>query len=120
MRAAYKAIDRERHATPTLHELTTKSDTPFQPTPLVVTDSKGPMVTAQRGQQRVSRNSSFLKKSPRHPTEVKTRRGLLADEDKPVLPHSNTPHAYTTLVTVPRRSGRAIQIPEKFDDFVMI
>ena len=44
------------------------NSTPYKPIPLIITRKKGTMITAQRGQQQVTRNSSFFKKSPHHPT----------------------------------------------------
>ena len=44
------------------------NSTPYQPTPLIITRKKGTMITAQQVQQQVTRNSSFSKKSPHHPT----------------------------------------------------
>lgn len=38
-----------------------KSDTVWDPKPLVITDIKGPMITASRDDKRVTRNSSFFK-----------------------------------------------------------
>ena len=85
------------------------------------------MATALHGQQRVARNSSVLKKSPRHPTGAKTEPEPPVGEDQPVLPRSHTTHitpsnrlhSTQTPVTVPRRSGRATQIGKKFEDIVI-
>ena len=41
-----------------------KSQTPYQPEPLVVTQKKGSMITASRDGATVTRNSSFFKRSP--------------------------------------------------------
>ncbi|KAL5011217.1 hypothetical protein ScPMuIL_011701 [Solemya velum] len=49
-----------------------KSKTPYNPVPLTVVEKKGSMVTAKRGNQRVTRNSSFFKPAPRHPSDAET------------------------------------------------
>ena len=103
----------------------TKAETPFEPIPLVVTQKKGSMITARRGPQTVTRNSSFFKKSPRPPTTAETVPDCFEPEPEP--PCSPSPHAHTTPGnhtqpdTVPlRRSNRETKMPSRFDDFVLI
>ncbi|XP_046328438.2 uncharacterized protein K02A2.6-like [Haliotis rufescens] len=45
-----------------------KSNTPYEPVPLTVTSTKGSMISAECGGRKVTRNSSFFKTSPQHPT----------------------------------------------------
>jgi hypothetical protein len=108
-----------------------KSDLPFQPTPLIVTKKKGSMITAQRGDQMVTRNSSFFKPSPRRPTAAETEPELPEnDAEAENSATSNSPQAYNsdrnsahdtqTPITMPRRSSRVVCPPKKFDDYVMI
>ena len=40
--------------------------------PLTVVERKGSMITAQHGEQQISRNSSYFKPSPVRPTEQRT------------------------------------------------
>ena len=47
----------------------------YDPNPLVIVDKRGSMISAKRGCQIVTRNSSFFKKSPLHP-------GAVPDEDE--------------------------------------
>ena len=110
-----------------------KALTPFQPTPLVIIAKKGTMLTAQRGFQKVTRNSSFFKRSPRAPLSTETdpdQTELVVEADEPTI---TTPHAHTTPsnhshpiqrpepepMTL-RRSGREVSMPKKFEDFVMM
>lgn len=106
----------------------TKSDPPYQPQPLVVTQKKGSMVTAERGQQKVTRNSSFFKQSPRSPTEAEMEPDH-PDMDTPDDTSSNTPESpkhHTSSRSRPtnsnniplRRSQRNVRFPKKFDDFI--
>ncbi|KAL8606763.1 hypothetical protein ACOMHN_049592 [Nucella lapillus] len=75
------------------------ADTLYQPAPLVVISKNGSMVTAQRGQQTVTRNSSFYKKFPQQPSTTETETDptseLDEDEAKKTAP-PDRPHAHTT------------------------
>ena len=108
--------------------------TPYQPIPMTVVKKKGSIITAQRGHQLITRNSSFFKKAPRPPTSAEVEAGLVTDDDsvEPV-PHiqPNAPdfnpqmHApCTPAPNIPvhpplRRTSRTTQLPQKFKDFVL-
>ena len=106
--------------------------TPYQPVPLTIVDKKGSMVTAQRGQQRLTRNSSFFKKAPRPPlpAEVELEADLIDDNDHEADPHiqqntpANTPpsdsiapqaHPHPPI----RRSHRTTHLPQKLQDYIL-
>jgi hypothetical protein len=103
-----------------------KAATPFQPTPLTVTKKKGSMITAQRGEQLVTRNSSFFKPSPRHPNAAETEPDTpdTVDEAENQAASQN-PHARNSDRTDAhdtqnlRRSSRSVRPPKRFQDFVM-
>ena len=105
----------------------TKADTPFQPTPLVIIAKKGSMVTAQRGTQRVTRNSSFFKLAPRHPTQAETDVEQIEHEDstQPMAPDTvqptDTQNAFSQNFAplILRRSTREVRKPRHLDDFVL-
>jgi hypothetical protein len=103
-----------------------KAATPFQPTLLTVTKKKGSMITAQRGEQLVTRNSSFFKPSPRHPNAAETEPDTpdTVDEAENQAASQN-PHARNSDRTDAhdtqnlRRSSRSVRPPKRFQDFVM-
>lgn len=121
-----------------------KPSTPYNPVPLTVIQKKGIMVTARRdGNQCKTRNSSFFKHSPRvPPTELFTD---FSDVEADTSPNANTDHAQHNTnpdkqsdnlhppvsvpnipesvtaphVAEPRRSGRTLCLPKKFNDCVL-
>lgn len=99
-----------------------KGKTPFEPVPLKVVKKNGSMLTAKRGEQLVTRNSSFFKKSPRFPTpaEVESQ-----DSDDPEI-QEEIPREILEEIPVetrasplPRRSGRDTRLPRHLDDYVL-
>lgn len=105
-----------------------KSKTPYNPVPLTVVEKKGSMVTAKRGNQRVTRNSSFFKPAPRHPSDAETEdRDTVPDIELSENTSTNTPtntphspHTSTSTTHAPlRHSNRTVHMPSRFNDFVV-
>jgi len=111
---------------------TNLSGYPYDSNPLTVVDKKGSMVTAQRGSQLVTRNSSFFKASPEPPRAQEPPE----NDPDPVLPepaHSPTtstpettmepamtPEPATTPTTAASsRPRRDIKVPRRFKDYKM-
>ena len=104
-----------------------KSKLPYQQEPLTVVAKKGSMITAKRGEQILSRNSSFFKKSPMPPAH----RDMDPMESQPVpeTSHQEVEHAPPVKMlsrpeTAPppeasSRPRRDTQVPGKYKDFVM-
>ena len=97
-----------------------KAKPPFDPRPLIVTERKGSMMTAERHGKTVTRNSSFFKRSPAGPEEI--RSSDEEDEDDEQLNQDPVPQAPVPQA-VPRmgmdRPARNRRVPARFDDFVM-
>ena len=113
-----------------------KSGTPYDPHPFEVVDKKGNMITAQRGQQVTTRNSSFFKASPKQPQhelpevkesenyEIQERHEQLeplvisnkteSDRNRPCLNPPVTPPS--TPVARPKRNRN---LPIRFKDYMM-
>ena len=115
-----------------------KKATHFKPRPLVVTHKKGSMITAQQGHQKVTRNSSFFKKSPEYPVESESESfcddifsepGLDPNTHGTSIPDTNSDNQSPDIqdnipipVTMPvpvRRSSRITRAPKRLDDFVL-
>ena len=93
-----------------------KSKTPYQPEPATVISRKGSMISAQRGNQIVTRNSSFFKPSPIPPSHQASQDndlGLdeLFTEEQAATQEMPPPQ--------PRRSERERKTPARFKDFAM-
>ena len=84
-----------------------RSRTPYQPSPLVVIDRKGSMITASRDGASVTRNSSFFKRSPCPPAagppaaEDQIDAPLIAPYQQP-MPATPPPPASPQVDTQPR------------------
>ena len=118
---------------------TTKSNPPYQPEPLIITQHKGSMITAERGQQqKITRNSSFFKKSPRAPTTAEmepdhpdptTSQNVPHNIPQPPQTPQPSPHIPSerfstdnsaTSTNIPlRRPQRIGHLPKKYEDFIM-
>jgi len=109
-------------------EKRSKLDTPYRPSPYVVTNTKGSMITARNGEQHtITRNSSHFKRIPptanvpdtQDETSVPNVPNVLDTSSTPELPDSNvlTPSTMDTDAE-PRRSVRVRQPPVYLKDFV--
>ncbi|KAK7111487.1 hypothetical protein V1264_011109 [Littorina saxatilis] len=113
-----------------------KSTPPFNPTPLTVVSKNGSMISACRGNKIITRNSSFFKRSPRHPTPSETNDAEAdaeAETEAVTLPHTDEPNSqhahnkqnqnaqntHTNVAPTPRRSHREKHLPTKLQDFVL-
>ena len=102
-----------------------KAVPPYDPKPLVVTERKGSMVTAERNGKSVTRNSSFFKPSPEYPDD--TQSDEEEDDAMPQQPEEfpEAPQPSVEPVQEPRapavhtRPQRHCQTPARFKDFVM-
>ncbi|KAL8561710.1 hypothetical protein ACOMHN_025994 [Nucella lapillus] len=116
----------------------TRSLTPYHPAPMTVVLQKGSLITAQRGDYKVTRNSTYFKRAPRHPATDENEAGtryanhdddsVRNDKQHSHTPepatHSAPPDQNTTLAPnnpnqALRRSTRTTQVPHKFHDFVL-
>ena len=108
--------------------------TPYEPKPLTITNKKGSMITAERGNKTITRNSSFFKKSPIPPSQDEEIGEYVdisnTDNDIPGntgnssnIPTTNTnmaEHLVTPENTIkPQRPNRNRVPPRKYNDFVM-
>ena len=106
--------------------------TPYDSRPLTVVDKKGSMITAQRGEQQVTRNSSFFKPSPSPPVKQETLNEDTEAHDQlmdtPMDTQMDTPMdtQMDTPVDIPvstpaaaSRPKRATKVPSHFKDFIM-
>ena len=96
---------------------------PYEDHPLTVIEKKGSMVTAQRGDQQITRNSSFFKPSPVPPIQEETPSEPedMEVEDQPMrtLTPVPSPKPVSTPVVVTSRPKRNVRVPSHFKDFVM-
>ena len=91
--------------------------TPYDPAPFTVVQKKGSMVTAQRGKKFVTRNSSFFKTSPKPPGSLhEDDNEDNAESDDQTCDGDDNPDVEPSAT--PRRSGRAIHKPVRFQDYV--
>ena len=101
-----------------------KMETPFKPVPYEIINKKGSMLTARRGEHKVTRNSSFFKVIPRLPVNHNERRYLDDDDEEfeinvdpatnsPPMPDVNSP-APAARHRYPRRDHRP---PLRFGDW---
>lgn len=108
-----------------------KLSTNYNPTPLLVTNTKGSMVTAQKPDgSSVTRNASLFRRMPASvtpaPPEIPevipifTETGLATPTESLPSPPSQSPSQpqLDECNPPPRRSGRQTKIPERFKDFV--
>ena len=106
--------------------------TPYDSRPLIVVDKKGSMITAQRGEQQVTRNSSFFKPSPSPPVKQETLNEDTEAHDRPMdTPmdtQTDTPMDTQTDTPVDtpvstsaaaNRPKRVTKVPSHFKDFIM-
>ena len=111
-----------------------KAAPPYDPKPLVVTERKGSMITAERNGRRVTRNSSFFKPSPKLANDVPSDEEEEDEATTPLEPLVETvepqqapqipvpqqaPQTPVQRTPAVRRSRRARNFPNKFRDFVM-
>jgi hypothetical protein len=86
-----------------------------------VVTKNGSMVTAKRGEQLVTRNSSFFKLSPRYlrstEFEPHDQVDLEISETSGEIEPACVPDASSS--TFMRRSGRERQLPRHFNDYVL-
>ena len=83
-----------------------KLSTPFDPKPLQITDKKGSMVTARRGDKAITRNSSFFK-------PIRGQVSVPPPTDKDDVLDTDTPDQ-----PVLRRSERERRPPTYLKDYV--
>ena len=99
--------------------------TPYEPIPYTVTHKKGTMITAQRNDKTITRNSSFFKQSPRAPTSA----DLIEEEELSTEPTVDIPDE-TTVEPVPaadvdlpnhqlQRPRRTRKMPDRYKDYHM-
>lgn len=98
-----------------------KSKMPYETDPLTIISKKGSMISAKRGPQIVTRNSSFFKRSPKPPVEE-------VHELEPTLEvqvQADSEEAQPQVMTVPvpspiqRRPQRQAGLPSRFKEFSM-
>ena len=92
-----------------------KAVVPYEPKPLVVTERKGSMITAERNGKSVTRNASFFKPSPEHPDDISSDEEEEEDIQGP-QPEETPEVPQPPPETRPQRHRRA---PERFKDFVL-
>ena len=99
-----------------------KSKLPYQPEPLTVVAKKGSMITAKRGEQVLSRNSSFFKRSPMPPAHNPPD-AMELQLDQPSAetcdPETSAGAKTPSLPERPSRPLRNTKVPGKYNDFVM-
>ena len=108
-----------------------KSLNPYEPEPLKIVDKKGSMITAEKNGQRITRNSSFFKRSPQatqehdmDPGDTQQERDDQCrdcmdtnvqepepDSDSTIPVPSDNTQRYT-------RPQRSIKMPKRFADYV--
>ena len=98
-----------------------KSQTPYDPKHLTVESTKGSLVTATRGNKRITRNSSLFKKVE---SDIVLSDNSESDEEDLEIPtqdqHNPEPEAVRPHPGVPRRyPTRARATPKHFEDFVI-
>ena len=106
-----------------------KSKPLYDPKPMVITDKKGTMVTAERGGRKTTRNSSFFKPSGTVPDDQDS-----SDEDPepltPLMPAVPEPEPVAEIPTTPphgqthdgsprKLPRRERRLPAKFKDYEM-
>ncbi len=78
------------------------------------------MITAQRGQQQVTRNSSFFKPSPSAPMVQVAPAEVDAEPEPPPTPSPRSTVATpATPAPVFNRPRRDVKAPKRFEDFHM-
>ena len=82
---------------------TNKLSTPFNPSPLTITQTKGSMITATNGSRRVVRNSSFFGRVP-DSVPIKAEEEDEEEEDKVTLHSKHTPLLQRSPCAPPFRS----------------
>ena len=106
-----------------------KSKSAFNSQPLTIVEKKGSMITAQRGEQCITRNSSFFKRSPQPPVSRHAEADDKDDEVRPYTPGEQemdqAPSVQPDNIPLDKtpyedtRPKRSVQLPKKFSDFVM-
>ncbi len=109
-----------------------KGKTPFEPEPATITARNGSMISARRGSQVLTRNSSFFKRSPESPA---SQNPIEFEPDAPVEPNELEELAIPDMpepvvepgsqstdqaqYSTPRRSTRERNQPVRFQDYKM-
>ena len=101
-----------------------KLSTPYDPVPYCVDRVKGSMVTAEKGGKKLTRNSSAFKKVLADPQLVPVEEPVEIPSDEEEEPHEvlGAPDIKPVREASPprqTRSGRNINLPSKYQDFVM-
>eukprot|EP00057_Strongylocentrotus_purpuratus_P001926 XP_003723494.1 PREDICTED: uncharacterized protein K02A2.6-like [Strongylocentrotus purpuratus] len=100
----------------------TKTMTPYELEPLVVTDVKGSMVTASRGSQKITRNTSFFKALkeylPAEPVFVETEQEQIEQFSAPDDLSDDNEQTNPTTPNVERYSSRTRNPPAYLKDYV--
>ena len=105
-----------------------KGATPFEPLPLLVTDRKGTMISAESAEHSVTRNSSHFKRIPPVPVSepvVESRDPIPFDDETEIVPSSDTSETNVPReppeppVETPQRPRRKCHKPAWQRDYVL-
>ena len=109
-------------------DTTRRKTTPYEPVPYIVIDKKGSMITAERKNKSITRNSSFFKKSPRPPTleedERETTEPEIVEPNEEQTP-DHQPQEMPPPQEMPDQNmtspvkRRTRKFPARFKDYVM-
>lgn len=97
-----------------------KSQSLHDSEPLTIIVRKGPMITAETENQRITRNSSYFKMSPEPPSYKVSFEHSEDNQDFEKEPVSiSQPGTPKPIPPVLRRSKREVKLPSKFSDYQM-